>query len=55
MATTSPVYWSLQIVLGVAFLALAIARRRPRPAGVVAAVAVTGLAAAAFVGAYGLF
>ncbi|MWV48857.1 hypothetical protein GRS96_06145 [Rathayibacter sp. VKM Ac-2803] len=46
--TTSPVYWWLQIVLGVAFLALAIVRRRPRVLVVVAALAVTAAASVAF-------
>lgn len=52
--TTSPVYWWLEIVLGVAFLALAVIRRRPRPVIAVAALVVTGAAAAAFQFAYSL-
>ncbi|MBC7590468.1 MAG: hypothetical protein H7226_05410, partial [Salinibacterium sp.] len=30
--TTSPVYWTLEIVLAVAFMVVAIIRCRPRPA-----------------------
>jgi hypothetical protein len=50
--TTSPVYWWLQVILGVAFLTLAVIRRRPLPLIAVAAVAVTAAAAAAFHIAY---
>lgn len=50
--TTSPVYWWLQIILGIAFLALAVIRRKPRPLIAVAALAITAAAAAAFHIAY---
>jgi hypothetical protein len=50
--TTSPVYWWLQIILGTAFLTLAVVRRRPRPLIAVAALGVTAAAAAAFHIAY---
>ncbi|ROQ64442.1 hypothetical protein EDF36_1407 [Rathayibacter sp. PhB152] len=50
--TTSPVYWWLEIVLGTAFLALAVVRRRPRWPIALAAVAVTAAAALAFVVVY---
>ncbi|MWV57798.1 DUF6518 family protein [Rathayibacter sp. VKM Ac-2754] len=46
--TTGSVYWWLQIVLGTGFLVLAVIRRRPRPLTVLAALAVTALAAAVF-------
>jgi hypothetical protein len=46
--TTSPVYWWLQIVLGIVFLAVAVIRRRPRPLIAVAALAITSTAALAF-------
>jgi hypothetical protein len=46
--TTSPVYWWLQIILGIVFLAVAVIRRRPRPLNAVAALAITSTAALAF-------
>jgi hypothetical protein len=46
--TTSAVYWCLQIILGIAFLTLAVIRRRPRPLVAVAALVITAAAAAAF-------
>jgi hypothetical protein len=46
--TTSPVYWWLQIILGIVFLAVAVIRRRPRPLIAVAALAITSTAALAF-------
>lgn len=52
--TTSPVYWWIQIVLGVGFLALATIRRRPRVVVAVAAVVVTAAAAAVFIAVYAL-
>ncbi|SMH28237.1 hypothetical protein SAMN06295885_0118 [Rathayibacter oskolensis] len=52
--TTSPVYWWIEIVLGVGFLSLAVIRRRPRGLVVLGAVAVTAAAAAAFVAVYSL-
>jgi hypothetical protein len=46
--TTSPVYWWLQIILGIVFLAVAVIRRRPRPLIAVTALAITSTAALAF-------
>lgn len=53
--TTSPVYWWLEILLGVGFLVLAVVRRRPRPVVVLAAAVVTAAAAWCFVVVYSLF
>lgn len=53
--TTSPVYWWLEILLGVGFLVLAVVRRRPRPIVVLAAAATSAAAAWCFVVVYSLF
>ncbi|KQQ19779.1 hypothetical protein C1I63_14140 [Rathayibacter caricis DSM 15933] len=53
--TTSPVYWWLEIVLGVGFLLLAVLRRRPGPLVVLASLAVTAAAAVCFDVVYSLF
>lgn len=50
--TTSPIYWGLQITLGIVFPTLAVIERRPRPLTVAAALAVTAAAAAFFHIAY---
>ncbi|OOB90533.1 DUF6518 family protein [Rathayibacter sp. VKM Ac-2630] len=53
--TTSPVYWWLEIVLGVAFLGLAILRRKPGLPVVLASLAITAAAAVCFDVVYSLF
>lgn len=55
LESTSPVYWWIEIVLGLGFLALAVIRRRPRVPAAAAAVAVTVATAAAFSAVYALF
>jgi hypothetical protein len=52
--TTSPVYWWLEIVLGVGFLLIAVLRIRPRPRYIVLALVLTALAAVCFFAAYSL-
>lgn len=53
-ATTSPVYWSLEIVLSVFFIVLAIARRRPRIRVVLLSLAIWLVGAAVYFVAFDL-